>query len=129
MRTIQAFKLHKTSSVGNSGENDGALDAHMELSSYFLLSNHRKNIKKEIMYQLPIWSHKPSNCQEGEWYIEEIKNGMVVSKHILNVPVTTFGRTPVQLLPNTNDDPKIDYKSIITAHESECFLKCFRCKF
>ena len=74
------------------------------------------------MYNLPIWSHKPSNCQEGEWYIEEIKNGMVVSKHILNVPVVTFGRTPPvvqqQLLPNDNN-PKIDHKSIITAHESE----------
>ncbi len=71
------------------------------------------------MYQLPIWSQKPSKCQPGEWYIEEIKNGTVVSKHVLNVPVTTFGRTPLQLLPTPCNEPKIDYKSVITAHESE----------
>ena len=80
------------------------------------------------MYQLPIWSHKPSKCREGEWYIEEIKNGIVVSKHILNVPVTTFGRIPLhQLLPrDPPSSPSSDHKhgddgSLINSERSNLY--------
>ncbi len=70
-------------------------------------------------YQLPLWSKKPRDADE--WFLEEIKNGVVVNKHKLDLPVITFGRIPYTSNDNGGGDRNA-FKFILTAHESECKL-------
>mmetsp|Transcript_20149 Transcript_20149/g.30229 ORF Transcript_20149/g.30229 Transcript_20149/m.30229 type:complete len:316 (-) Transcript_20149:2257-3204(-) len=76
-------------------------------------------------YQLPSWSKRPRDGDE--WCLEEIKNGVVVQKHKLDLPVITFGRTPLHLPTNSSkstctsdgsDSSSRAFKSVLTAHES-----------
>ena len=117
--------------------------------------NHNiRNIQanQQLHYQLPTWAHYPkfystknnvmnsssTNEDEGEedeeqeWFLEEIKSGIVVNKYILDLPVITFGRIPLVLSNNDGDDITNGsigtgsstsssnlFKSIVTAHESK----------
>ena len=84
-------------------------------------------------YQLPGWSEKPIYHDDEEeeeeeekeeenkgqrWMLEEIKNGVVVNGHTLDLPVITFGRIPLHL-GNGAGCENVDYKSVVIAHESK----------